>query len=306
MPRKASGLTLFEMLLVMAIGTTLLVMGMRMYRQYSTAMQASRLYGNVQQLQATLKNYYQANCRQTLGVSGNALSQGALDPAVIGNAQTLRITINSGVTANTDLFSMGYLSAATWRPLNPLVLYASSTDDGYYLQFNRIQPTVAGVSADVPASVYACAGSSLGPRVCSVTSASVVPLMQTSGSTLQSRVVFWAAQVGVRLRRPSQIFDVLGPLGATCATLHSTDTCETAAVTPTGTEPELYAVWETPPSLITENSTSSLWLSLPRVKQFNMQYTNDGMATLSGVQYNTATGVGSVTWYNPQNYLCGG
>jgi len=297
------GFTLLEVMLVLVIGAGMLVLGFRMYNQYQLIVQAQQVSARVEQLMMVMRGFYQANCRQTLDASGNSLSPGLLDPKVIANGTTLALTINSGTPAGTDLFTLGFLSNGNWYPLSPLVNNAAA-GQGYSLQFNRVQPS----GTDPAMSVYACAGNqtdpitgdNLGPTGCNVTAASYAQLVSSgTTATLQSSVVFWEAEVSVLLQNSAQVFALQGLLNATCVTTSSTATCETGAITPAGTEPALYLVFEQPASLLTQDISTSFWMSSPVIKQFNMQYTNDGMGSLSGV-------TSSTSWYNTQNYLCGG
>ncbi len=146
-------------------------------------------------------------------------------------------------------------------------------------------------------SVYACTGTTASPS-CDVTSGAAL----TSGTapSAQSRVITWVVQVAVKLS-PSltdrQWREMKSDLHADCVSSASG-----TGVAACSTSPAMngYLVWTRPPSTYNPNITSDYWPSIPYVKQFNRQYTNDPMATLSGVTNEAQT------WYNPYNYLCGG
>lgn len=291
--KKNSGFTLIETIMLLAIGATFIVMALSVYQQWKQYTNTQYLSANVEQLFTAMRNYYQANCRQHRDAYGNTVSEGTLDPtSSLGSATKLALTVNnpSTPTANNDLTVTGFLSSTNWHPRNPLVDNAA-TDDGYYIQFNRIQNS----NTDPTTSVFACPGDSTGPTTCTASTPRQLTSSATSVPTLQSRVVFWTAQVAVKVL--NNTFDNVNALrailGADCIVADPTKTCSTGANT-SGS----YLVWERPAAMLTQNTTSPLWMSLPRTKQFNMQYTNDGMSALSGVS-------SSSTSYNIQNYLCG-
>lgn len=289
--KRQYGVTLLETMLALAIAISLVVFGLRVYYQFSMQAQEQKIGANVNQLFQALKGFYDANCRQSLDSNSTAQSSGKLDPASSGSSipQTFPLSIV------TDLQTPGFLTG--WQPLNYLV-DNTQTEKGYYAQFNRI---TTAQSNDPVMSIYACSGSSKPPS-CDVTNGNV--LQSTSSPSLQSHVVTWVAQVAVKLSNsltPQQWIQIKNDLNADCiSTTTSSDKC-TSNPTTTG-----YLIWKRAPSAYNENISSVYWTATPYVKQFNMQYTNDGMATLSGVKDETRDSTALKNWYNPLNYLCGG
>ncbi len=282
--QKITGMTLLELLLVLAIMSSLTLLGMRYYNQFKMGADQNQLSANVSQLFQVMRNYYQANCRVNYSAAGIPRSPGALDP-VNSPSNPVALTINTGSNDGKDLFSAGFLNTKDWQPTNPLVDNGVA-GNGYALQFNR-QP-------DSQMNVYACAGTG-NPPAC-IAGQQTTPL-------INSVVILWNAQVSVKLKNCAYAATLANILSASCVTANASDTCESAPLPDKGDNctgsGSRYLVWERPAAIFDADTNSSLWLSKPLVKQFNMQYTNEGMATLSGAQSNP-TGQA-----NPSNYLCG-
>jgi hypothetical protein len=96
---------------------------------------------------------------------------------------------------------------------------------------------------------------------------------------------------------PAQLNQIARDLSADCISTPAGGGIAPCKPVPTASG---YLVWTRMPSAYNSDYTSEYWTSLPYVKQFNMQYTNDGMAALSNVKNETQN------WYNPLYYLCGG
>lgn len=286
------GVTLLETMLALAIAVSLVVFGLRVFDQFSFQAKEQKIAANVNQLFQALKGYYDANCRQSLDTNSTAQSSGRLDP-LVSDTPSIPPFLTRSIA--TDLVTPGFLTS--WQPINALV-DNSATDNGYFVQYNRV---LSG-SIDPVMSVYACTGSSNSPS-CNAMNGSVLATSM-SQPTNQSRVIIWVAQVAVKLSdslTPAQWIQIKNDLNADCvSTSASKADCTT---TPSGSG---YLIWQRMPSAYNPNITSDYWTSTPYVKQFNMQYTNDGVAALSGVKDETKDSGTSKTWYNPLNYLCGG
>ncbi|EKD53793.1 MAG: hypothetical protein ACD_60C00153G0013 [uncultured bacterium] len=114
--------------------------------------------------------------------------------------------------------------------------------------------------------------------------------------TLLSRVVLWRQQVAVKLSpvlTSAEWTQIRNDLRALCISSASGGGVAQCNPAPPATG---YLVWERPPTHVSRSKGMQGFE--PYVKQFNRQYTNDGMSILSGVP--------SGGWYNTQNYLCGG
>lgn len=187
---------------------------------------------------------------------------GTLDPT---NSTTYVVPTGSpaaNVVTLSSLTTLGFLSNLT---SNPLV-------SSYAIQFVRLPDTNMSVSACV-------AGTS--PPACTITT----PIfLDGTAPTITSKVVNWQIQVSVKLARASQ-----------AAALRLLLDADSTAIT--GYD----LTWTKLPSDI-QTSYSLYSRRLSNVKAFNMLYTNDGMAALSGIKWNDATN----NSYNTEYYLCGG
>lgn len=292
------GVSLLEMMLVLTIGITFVTMGIRFYNQFQFQTNEQKIAANVSQLFLALEGFYYANCRQALDINSNPQSSGSLDPAVT-DTPSPRSNVILSVTGNlvgTGLF----ISPSNWQPNNPLLDNKPLPDQGYYVQFNRVL-----VSGNDPAmSVYACTGSTASPS-CDVTSGAI--LASSNLPSAQSHAVMWVAQVAVKLSptlTSTQWTQIQNDLSAACVSTAAGG--GVAACTPTPAAGG-YLVWSrTPSSSFNQNVPSDYWTTIPYVKEFNMQYTNDSMATLNGVQNETQNSTTLKKWYDPLYYLCGG
>lgn len=283
---RQRGMALLETMLVLALAASLIVFAVKVYKQFQFQANTQKIAATVNQLFQASSGYYFANCRMTLDSDSNRQSTGALDPLVMDVSDFLVIPIQATLVAE------GFITA--WQPTNPLV-DNSPTDKGYIVQVNRVL-TAGGV--DPVMNVYACTGSTPSPS-CDVTSSVALESSDTTPVS-QSRVVTFAIQVAVKLSSaltPAERTQLKNNLNADCLSSASG-----SGVAPCKTSHTVadYLVWTRMPSSYNPNITSDYWISTPYVKQFNMQYTNDGMAALSGVKNETRD------WYNTLNYLCGG
>jgi type II secretory pathway pseudopilin PulG len=119
--RNMIGVSLIEVILVLAIASVILVLGLRQYQAFNIDAAAQRIRYNVEEIIHGAAYYYYANCENS---SGNTAT---LDPA---NSPANPYT---GVTVNT-LVTSGYL--ANLPVGNPLI-NSSGTGNGYLLQFNE-------------------------------------------------------------------------------------------------------------------------------------------------------------------------
>ena len=263
-----NGMTLLELILVLALAVAIILMSMNLASQFREQTRQAQITADVNQLFQAMSHYYQANCR-----SGASLAANANSPAVL--------TINSAANAN-DLVHAQYLSS--WKPITTSIIDENAGKDlGYFVQLEKILSN----GADYPMSIYACTGTAQEPQGTAQTCSTVT--LPAALLNSNSKVIIWRAHVAVKLRDDLSSADHLRykqVLGATCLANDPRATCVDAT---SGS----YLVWERLGSPIAP-STGPLWMSQPNLKQFNMQYSNDGMAALSGI-----------TWDGSQNYLCG-
>ena len=116
--KKVLGMTMLETLLVMAVGVSLIVLGVRLYTVYKRDTNLLELESNIDTLFSAAVGYYHAQCKRG----------GLLDPAIAtGSVKAINIT--------TDLITPGYLTTPFPRP-NALV-DSSGPGGGYIVQFNK-------------------------------------------------------------------------------------------------------------------------------------------------------------------------
>jgi type II secretory pathway pseudopilin PulG len=258
---KQSGLSAIEMMLVIIISMTMLAMGLRLYQANQQFQYTAQVKFNVDQIFEALANYYRANCSNNYSYTGAQLTIGTLDQRS-SPSDPFPIT-----NIQTTLVTPGYLS--NWPfATNPIVDSAAGINKGYVAQFNF---NTAGYGARVmrglPESGVFYSGLPVG------------------------YIYFWKAQVAIKLAKPSLANQYKNILAADCVSSLSGST-----VLPCSSNPPAggYLVWERLPSLAI-TGRSSLWVAMPRVKQFKEQYTNDS--------YYEATNNGYAL---TQTYLCGG
>lgn len=271
------GMTLLELMLVLAISGAILVSGLNLYQSFMVDVNAQQLKYNVDVLFQGLANYYKSNCIQYINQSGTLTKSGTLDP------DTGSIKNPFPIDPAADLSSAGYLAAPYPFVQNPLVAAPPTVDPtnpsppapnpNYVTQFNLVY---------IPGTVNEP------QRVINMSSGT-----QWSAGN----IVLWKAQVAVQLStaaaKSAQAYK--GMLGADCvstydASSNSVTPCETAqgGTAQTGT----YLVWERLPSFASPETVSDVWPSMPTVTQFTQMYTTYPISLLINGQ--------------TQNYLCGG
>lgn len=123
MRKHQLGVTLLEVLLALAIGAAVILMGIKQYQQYQTQQYIAQLQFNIDELFQGMGLYYQANCT-------------SLNPS----------TTNVPIDISTGLQTPGYLRTQ-WQPFNPLINNTSTAN--YVVQLN--------VSGTTPTKRYASA-----------------------------------------------------------------------------------------------------------------------------------------------------
>ncbi|MHB1946679.1 MAG: prepilin-type N-terminal cleavage/methylation domain-containing protein [Gammaproteobacteria bacterium] len=111
MRKHQLGVTLLEILLALAIGAAVILMGIQQYRQYQTQQSLAQLQFNVDQLFQGLSFYYVNYC-SSLSTSSTTYP----------------------LNVHTDLEVPGYLSTH-WQSYNPLI-NNTDTANNYIVQFN--------------------------------------------------------------------------------------------------------------------------------------------------------------------------
>lgn len=241
--RSQEGVTLLEVMLALAIGSSIVMLGVKHYKTVKVDSDTHQLVYNVDQIFQAAAEYYQANCRRQVSPTTGAVvgTAGTLDPDY-----TPAPTNPYSVTV-ASLISEGYLTAAL--PLNPLVNNAG-TNGGYFVQFNRVSP-----DADRTVTAY-------------------------TGDTVKlGRIIVWRIQVAVELRNAATAETFRQMLGADCLSGPGSNGIEPCS----SGVPGNYAVWERLPSLAVPNSNSNYWMTNAAVKQFNQLYQTLPMLYLAGL-----------------------
>lgn len=261
------GITLLEILLVFAVGMVILLMGLRVYQQFSVQGQVARLQSNVDVLFQALASFYQANCRS-----------GKLSPAQI----TVWPPLGPVSIDLTELQKTGAEFLRNWHPENPLV----NLDKGYIIQFNPSQTSKKALNRRYVSTQFSTTrnpASISNPQAIKKAEAAAVP---------------WRVQVAIRIKNTTKMQAYRTLLGADCiSTLMMGN-----MVFPCDTGPGQgdYLVWERPPLFALPRSSSALSSSIARVQQFNQQYTNDDFYGLNVDDAN----LDKTSRY--ETYLCGG
>ena len=273
--KSAAGVTLLEVMLVLAIGAMITVMGIQFYRNKQTDVQVAQLQYNVDQLFLAAQQYYVANCNGHYDTSNNFVA-GTLNPA---NGSLASLTTPFPLASIvTSLVTPGFLTG--WSSYNPL-LDTAAQDGGYLVQFN---PVVTN-SGNANTPYVLCQGTN-----CQTT---LPPNLVNS--THQAAVLLWRIQIAVKMLNPAQAATYAAIMGADCVSGINGTYVNLCNPTPTA---DGYLVWERAPSAISARELSTLSSSMFMLKEFNMQYTHDQMYEITG-GYQAADVI-------PKYYLCGG
>lgn len=233
--QRQYGVTLLEILLVLALAALILILSVNQYFIYRKDLDRQRLQYNVDAYFQAMANYFRANC----------------DDPYSDLAKTIQNPLY-GLYANqylpidiATLKSNGYLTQQL--PLNPLADNKDASG-GYIAQFNQMQ-----VSGALPQRIG----------------------QLSDGNTRQiGQVVSWTVQVAVKLKDPSLAGQYKQQLGADCVSSSSTIGTNTY-VLPCNlapTDAKDYLVWQRFPSGASPDAKSVLWYSMPNVKQFTQMY----------------------------------
>jgi hypothetical protein len=267
--KKIVGVTLLEIMLVLAIAAAIMSLVLVQYDQAAKDNSVREVQISVETLFLGLGGYFKANCKNTQS------SSRSLNPA---NSPATPFPVNSG--SQSWLTTDGYLTSKQWPPIPNGLVDATVGDHGFFAQFNQMTVSNRSPSASYNAASY----NNWVPG-----GAQTTPSLTNTG-----QVYMWRAQVSVKLADSllTNISTYKNRLAADCVSDLSSDgeTVEPCSAS----KPGAYLVWERLPSYSTPQAQSSYWLTMPRIKQFNQLYTNDDMYGA----YNTS--------WTDNVYLCGG
>lgn len=269
---KASGMTLIETILVLAIAASLVLLGISMYRSAETDKNYFFLRSNVDFLFQAMKGFYQYECDIALGPDGAIASGGKLTfNPTDGTAAGVPVEFKVNTVKNYIDFD--------W-PRVAVVAASGAVDQVYFAQFN---PTIASSNKQA----YACSPYATGAQ-CS----NPVPIPG-------SNILLWQSQVVVKMKDPAKTTYYLAKAGADCAVrTFSPGTVVDCSRGVSFGQSANYMVWQRMPSFASPDIKSPLWVSNPVLKEFKLQYTHDPMYEL----YNQSATPSLVYKY----YYCGG
>lgn len=252
------GVSLLEVMLVLAIGGAILFLSIQQYQSYRRDADMIQVQANVNAIFQAMGAYYRSQCYGTTDPTAtiNPTTFGALNPE-----GGVSLSSSFPVNIQTALIDGGYLTSSA-LPLSPLVNASGAGTRGYVAQFNpqTVDRKVCQDTACTPAN------------------------MATVGT-----IVIWKAQVAVQLQNPGEQKQYLNLLAGDCLSSSSGTT-----VTPctSGGGSGNFVVWQRLPSAANTNVKSDYWVTIPTVNQFKQMYT-----TIPVTQLIDATGSGSYTQY---------
>lgn len=279
--KRYTGITLIETLLVLAIGSMILIMGMRQYQVYQLDSQIRQIKYNVDTIFQAMAFFYRANCLgPTDAYSGVILMPGKLNPSSPSYKDPFPINLQ------TDLVNGGFLSTTlpTIVALSPLVDSTGKDTNGYAVQFNRYTQDrficTIGVAAASPNDV------------------------SCSNKVKIGTIVLWKAQVAVLMQDPAKAATYRTLLGGDCLSSYTGGGVAKCSAGAAGN----YVVFERLPSFSSAALQTGYGLTNPTIQQFNQMYTTYPINSLLRVDPSTgqpgrvpaAGGAGT----EPQYFLC--
>lgn len=139
-------MTLIEVMLVIGIGASLLILGIRQYQVYRQDADVQQLKYNIDMIFQGLANFYYANCGW--GVTGATHSPGAPPtPGLLSPTHSPPPKNPYPIQIRQDLVQTGFLNAPL--PLSPLIDGSNPSNPyaGYIAQFNRYDTSRATPAA---------------------------------------------------------------------------------------------------------------------------------------------------------------
>lgn len=236
---QQQGVTILEIILVLAISSSILLLSIRQYQSYKIDSDVNQVLYNVDQLFQAASYYYQANCRnQVNSTTGMVIpGSGLLDPS---NNPT-----NPTVVTAFNLLQNRFLREAL--PISPIVFFDPTSElmKSYVVQFNLVSPQAQRV------------------------------INLSAGGTANAGAIYvWKIQVAVRLRNPATATQYLNLLRGNCLSNQTGSMVTPCPSTPSAPgATDTYVVFERLPSLSSTEGNSGLNATNVAVKQFNQQYT---------------------------------
>ena len=247
--RKLQGVTLLEILLVLAIAAAIILFAIRQYTRYERERNIQLLAYHIDTVFRAMRDYYYVNCATitTLAPTEDYTPPNPFPISILADLQS-------------------YIDKS-WKEVNPSV-DASFSESGYAVQFNRM------ISAAPKRQENFCYYFEGKPQSC-------------ASSVNNTAVLYlWIAQVVVKMRDPTMTLAYKGLLNASCAvSTFSPGSIVDCSVSDVAVGNPNYLVWQRLPSFISPKINSSLWSMTPYLKAFNLQYTHDRQAELISADY---------------------
>lgn len=278
------GVTLLEVLLVLAVISSIIILSIRQYQIYRLDADVHQVRFNIDQLTNAAAGYYQANCT----------NGGTLDP---DSSPTSPYVIN----VTSDLINKGFLPANALG-YSPLIDNASPLG-AYQVQFNKYttprQVCVRGTNATgITPSAGCTSALQIGTLV--IWKIQVAVLLNDSTLAQQYQNLFLAdcvstkSATGIVSCSQSASFSALcqfyrnippnDPLYAIYNSLANNMGCPTSGSSASYNN---YVVWERLPSFATPDTQSPFWQTNPLVQQFTQMYSTYPITYLTGANHTT-------------------
>lgn len=291
--RQQVGMSLVEVLLVLAVATASLLAGVRQYQLYLRDVEYRQVQQNVDNIFQALGQFYMQNCNGAMSVDPNgdmSFKAGKLNPQEYNSKDPYQVKIDKDLQAS-GLLTQSIMSTTLvyggpkannpdGTPMIDITNNPSSIGtDGYVAQFNRLeQPRKVCLEGDKATGVTSDRGCKSQPVQVGIN-------------------LIWKPQVAVRLMDEEHADIYLALLGGDCLSNAKGKIvlpCDQAKSN-TGN----YVVWERLPSQALQKSGVHFWQTAPTLKSFNQMYTTYPSTYLNKTEGKNPSG-------NDQYYLCGG
>lgn len=268
--RNISGVTLVEVMLVLAIASSITLLAIKQYNMLRVDSDVNTVLVDVDQVFQAASYFYQANCKQQSdAVTGPIAGTGQLDPAYVPAppaAPTPTPPANPFPVTLATLTTDGYLkNRLSFTP----IVNTAAAEGGYIVQFNQ------------------------------VTSDRTFDTSPPVTTVKLGQIIVWRVQVAVLLRDASKAAYYKNLLRADCLSTLSpsgTTVIPCSAAPPGVPAGPVYAVWTRLPSFSTPESNTNMWITNASMKEFNQLYETYPVSYLQGLPASS---------YPAQNYLCG-
>jgi len=243
MRKQHEGVSLLEVILVLAVGGSILYFSIQQYLSYRYDADVAQIQANVNAIFQAMTGFYRANCY------GTTNAPGVLNP---NNSNPPNSNFHIDIT--NDLIGNGYLTT-TLIP-DPLVNATGSGTQGYIAQFNQ----------------------STAPRqICTALNTTTIPSTCTASVSI-GNIVVWNAQVAVQLKDTAHTNTYLNLLTGDCLSSASGNIVTPCSASSTKGN---YVVWQRFPSNANPQAQSDYWATIPTVSQFTQMYTTSSIQNLT-------------------------